>query len=108
MLIISCKNHEKFDKVKWQQKNESGNYPYRESMLKDLMHQRLKGRSYNEVIALIGIPENNQNKKDKNLYYNLAKKYDGHNEPYYIKNLSIKISSDGTVREVGIQVIEHD
>ena len=108
-ITTACGHRQKFEKAKWNEQNESGNYPYRKSMLNDLMnHHAIKGKSYNDVIELVGEPEKKGNNKGRNLYYNILKKVNQKDEPVYIKNLILRLTWDSVVDELAIEEIKND
>jgi hypothetical protein len=109
LLMTACTRHQKFDQTKWHQKNEGGLYTYRNAMLGDLMHHyHLKGRSYDNLISLIGKPENDRHQSPNKLSYNVVKEYGSDITPVYVKNLLIRLNSDGVVYEVGIETIKNN
>ncbi len=57
-LTIACNTENKFDKMKWLQKSDVGQYPNRNNMVNDLVdNYKLKGLSYKQLVELIGDPE---------------------------------------------------
>src|SRR5215218_9071436 len=95
LLVCSCKTHHKFEKMKWNVKDDMGIYIYREQMLYDLMHHhQLKGLSYNHVVDLIGTPENRSHKSGNKVFYNIVKKFNNDIVPNYTKSLMLQLNSD--------------
>ncbi|MES2645515.1 MAG: hypothetical protein V4717_01475 [Bacteroidota bacterium] len=108
-ITTACGHRQKFEKQKWNEQNETGEYPFRQSMLNDLMeHHGLKGKSYYDVIDLVGEPEKKRNNKSRGLYYNILKKVNQKDEPVYIKNLILRLTWDSVVDELAIEEIKND
>ena len=107
-LTTSC-NYRKFDKQKWNEKNDVGSYIHRNSMVRDLMHNRhLKGKSYNEVITLLGLPENDTKQPSGRMNYNIIKEHNNSGEPVHIKTLSLRMSMDSFVYKIAIEEMNKD
>jgi hypothetical protein len=90
LIVTACQTNLplKFDKEKWQIK-ENDNYKYRKEMVHDLINNiKLKGLTRNELIDLLGKSENMW-KTDKELFYPILKKYD---EPIHIIFLAVRIN----------------
>jgi len=86
-------NQEKFDKIKWQVK-EDKDYPYRSKMLEDLISNHpLKGLKKDELIDILGLPDRTDSSY---LFYRIAQKRIGV-FPLSTKTLVIKLNKDGTV-----------
>lgn len=103
-LFASCENKEmKFEQSKWNQSFD-GFYKYRESMVKDLMNNHLKkGMTYNEVIALIGKPENIGNLEVNTIGYILMENYGWDIDPVETKTLMIELSKDSLVQKFEVE-----
>ncbi len=99
-LICACNNKKtdansqlKFDKVKWQIK-EDADFPYRDEMLDDLINNvTLKGLKIDSVIALLGQPDHIDN---GHLFYPISQKRIG-GFPLSTKTFVIKLTKDSTV-----------
>ena len=99
-LLCSCNSkkadtnsHLKFDKVKWQTKEDEA-YPYRNKMLDDLIDSvNLKGIQYDSLINILGQPDR---VNDSHLYYNISRNEIGV-VTLSTKTFVIKLKPDSTV-----------
>lgn len=83
-----------FDKTKWAIK-KGENYPYRDSMLNDLIETKLvKGLKPNKVIELLGDPE----RIDTNFMFYLISQEKLGFWPLHKKSLVLELGSDSTVK----------
>lgn len=96
LLLFSCTT--KFDKAKWQQESDIGQFPYREKMVNDLVvNHKLKGLTYNQVIDLIGEPQKNLVVEKNKINYPIIVEYENDIDPVYTKTLVITINDDSLV-----------
>lgn len=94
--LIACQPKLKFDKAKWDSKDDM-QYPYREAMLDDLVkHHQLKGLTYKQLTRQVGEPARYDNDLN-NPYYNIIIDYGWDIDPVYTKVLSIQLNSDSVV-----------
>ena len=108
IFVCSCNSDRKFDKTAWQQRGDLGIYPEREKMLKDLMNNhQLKGLKYNQIIDLLGEPENYSDEEPNTITYNIVTDYGRDIDPVFIKNLEVKFSSDSILTDVNINEIKN-
>lgn len=94
-LLVACNNKEvKFDKNKWNIKNDM-EYPFRRQMLNDLTtNYKLIGLNYSQLIELLGRP----NYKDSiSVAYIIVENYGLDIDPVYTKNLDFTFSKDSTI-----------
>jgi outer membrane protein assembly factor BamE (lipoprotein component of BamABCDE complex) len=98
LLLTACSISElKFDKSGWNEKSDIS-FINRENMVNDLMMNHLrKGMSYNEVISLIGQPENYNDVKEKSICYEIMEYYGFDIDPIETKTLIIEMSKDSIV-----------
>ncbi len=98
ILLASCNNNQKFDKVKWQEQGDLKVYTHRKSMLNDLTtNYKLTGLSYRQLINLVGEPENYSDNEKGIVYYEIETDYGYDIDPVYTKTLQIKLTKDSTV-----------
>ena len=105
---LSCKNTEEasttkttetaFDKTKWNTK-EGKDYPYRESMIDNLIsNDTIKKLNKDGILNLLGEPERIDN---NHLFYMIAQER-LESWPIHTKTMVIKLKEDGTVDWVKI------
>jgi hypothetical protein len=88
----------KFDQTKWSTK-EGRDYPYREQMLNDIIHNdSVRGLYKDEILALLGEPDRSN---EGYLYYRIKQKRLGP-WPLHTKTLVIKCSADHTIEWIKI------
>lgn len=99
LCFFACKSkpaihEEKFDKIRWSTMSGT-EYPYRNSMLKDLIaNYKLKGLKKEEVEDLLGPP----NRTDSNyLFYLVDRTVIAGFFTLHTKTLVIKLNQDSTV-----------
>ena len=99
-FLSACGNKQlDFEKSRW---NESvdGFYKFRESMANDLMENHLeKGMTYQQLIDLIGEPENLGNLKENIIGYTLMEDYGWDIDPIETKTLLIELTADSLVQD---------
>lgn len=87
-----------FDSQKWSKRDSMG-YVFRDTMLKDLIsHQKIKGLTKDELIALLGKPEN-YNGRDRQLFYPIIQHY---TPPVRAKWFIVQLDVDNKVDEFQI------
>ena len=97
LFCLSCRDKkmpdEKFDKTRWATKIDE-EYPYRNSMLNDLMmHHELHGVKRDSILDMLGAPTRSDTFY---LFYRIAQEHLG-SLPIHTKTLVIKFKSDSTV-----------
>lgn len=107
LLLLSCNPKKKFDKALWT--DNVHKLAYRRLMINDLMvNQHLKGKHYQQIIELLGNPENKDtvNKWISYMYlrYTLEESHDRFEvySPIVKKEIVIKFSKDSIVEEFSI------
>jgi hypothetical protein len=99
---LGCQNigHEKFDKSKWQTKDDM-EYPHRDKMLKDLTtNYKWVGLHKDEVISMLGKPNYGDSSY---MGYNVLEKYGWTDiDPVYTKDFVIQLTKDSTVKSVKV------
>ncbi len=102
VLISSCTMESKFDKEKWNNKDDF-TYAYRKIMLKDLTENyQLEGITYKQLTQLIGTPDNIVGDKNR-IYYEIVTEYKRDIDPTYIKILIFEIGNDSIVTNFEIE-----
>jgi hypothetical protein len=100
---LSTINNIKFEKTQWDSIGDLQSYPYRESMLKDLItHHRIKGLARKQLIDSLGDPENYQDKGDS-IIYDIVVNY-GYLDPKSGTYLAIGFSKDSIA--TGFKVVK--
>ena len=83
----------KFSKTDCLTKNELS-YVYRNNMINDLIkNYKLVGLTRNEIINLLGSPENYSDSEPNTIYYNIVTEYGNDIDPVSTKNLKIKFNT---------------
>jgi len=108
IILMSCGvKDKKFDKATWNDREDMF-YVNRESMVNDLMKNHLyKGMSYQELIGLIGKPENFGNLGNNKIGYEIYVDYGWDIDPIKGSNLLIELSKDSTVIGYKLEKWEH-
>lgn len=98
LFLASCGSQSiSFDRELWH-KREDMFYPYREAMVDDLMKNHLtKGISWNQLVELIGQPENYANMDSGNVGYEVMVDYGWNIDPVEGKTLFFELDQDSTV-----------
>ena len=87
----------KFNKTTWNERDDIF-YLNRESMVNDLMKNHLrKGMTYNDLIELIGNPENYANMERNTIGYEILVDYGWDIDPVEGKTLFIRLSNDSII-----------
>lgn len=105
ILIISCTlNQEKYNKKKWNLKDDVGYYSYREPMLNDLLkNHKIKGLNINELNNLFGKIEIDPTNKNK-IFFNIVTDYGWDIDPVYTKDLILILNQNQIV--IDYKIIE--
>jgi hypothetical protein len=101
--LFSCQRKDKFDKHKWAKVEDLMTFPFRKYMLDDLVqNQKLKGRTYHQLIELLGPP---QVKLDSALQvaYDIDVDYGSDIDPVYTKTLFIVFTNDTIVKSFEVK-----
>ncbi|SRR5258706_4952013 len=101
----SCNPSHTFDKKKWAEHTDLINYPNRKYMLDDLLiNYKLKGKSYSQIIDLLGQPVVTPLKIDtiSELLYGIEMDFGKDKTLKYVKTLSLKFDSDTIVQDYKI------
>ena len=108
LIITSCSSDDKkFDRSTWNERNDMF-YANRESMIQDLMGNYLKeGMNLQEVIDLIGQPENYANMKPNTIGYEIMVDYGWDIDPVEGKTLYIEFSQDSVITNFNLEYWEH-
>jgi hypothetical protein len=105
LIISGCSKYEKFDKNKWNQKNDLGYYDYRESMLEDVVkNYQLKGKSIQQLRNMFGELDIFSKKMGCQIQFNIITEFGANIDPIYSKDLIFKLNADSII--VDIQVTE--
>lgn len=98
LMIISCAQQLKFDRENWLVKTDLNQYPYRESMLPDLVNnQKLQGKRYSDIISMLGTPEAGLVERPREMYYLITPGNTAGFDPVSPKYLVIYLTPDSTV-----------
>jgi hypothetical protein len=102
IVFLSCQSQERFDKVKWQTREDPAFPPQsRKGMLKDLQsNYKLEGMSPSQITELLGEPDY---KDDSSITYNIEEKYGSDIDPVYTKTLEVKLGNYNTVQAVDVR-----
>ena len=105
-LLSACKYDSKFEKKKWQELNDMS-YPYRNSMVQDLMKSyRLKGLTYRQLTSLIGEEEKNMTaiSGDTNqIFYSVLTDYEWDIDPVHTITLVFNLNKDSIVTDYHLE-----
>ncbi len=101
IIFLSCQSHEKFDKAKWQTRDDPAFPPQaRKTMLKDLQSSyKLEGMSSSQIFELLGEPDY---KNDSSITYIVEEKYGADIDPVYTKTLELRLSGDKKIEAVDV------
>ncbi len=103
LFISSCSfNQEKYNKQKWNLKDDVGYYSYRDPMLKDLLeNHKLKGLNISELENLFGkIEIDSLNKKE--IVFNVVVDFGSDIDPVHTKNLIIILDKNSIAKDYKI------
>ncbi len=99
-IFLACNTDKPFDKTQWIVKSDLGEYPHRNSMIKDLTSNfKITGLSYKELIDLIGEPEMNIVGEKNQICYKVLTEYGSDIDPISSKTLIIKLNNDSTIAD---------
>lgn len=97
--LFSCQAKDKFTKNAWAEQCEIGRYPNRKYIIDDLIkNYKLAGRSYREIIDLLGEPFPRDFRKDTVMLYPVDIRFGKKDELIYTKALWVKMGDDSIVR----------
>lgn len=104
LFLSSCGVQEKkFDKNTWNDRDDIM-YANRESMVSDLMKNHLRqGMTYQEVVELLGKPENHENIKPTTMAYEIRVDYGWDIDPVKGKTLYIELTNDSVVNKLRLE-----
>lgn len=103
LFFSSCSfNQEKYNKQKWNLKDDVGYYSYREPMLKDLLeNHKIKGLNITELEKLFGkIEIDSSNKKE--VFFNVVVDFGWDIDPVYTKDLIIILDNNSIAKDYKI------
>lgn len=102
IVFLSCRSQERFDKVKWQTREDPAfPPPSRKAMLQDLQsNYKLEGMSRSQIVELLGEPDY---KDDSSIAYKVEVKYGNDIDPVYTKTLEVKLDNNKTVQSVDVR-----
>jgi hypothetical protein len=101
-LFLSCQTQDKFDKGRWQTKEDPAFPPQsRKAMLKDLRsNYKLTGQSRSQLIELLGEPDYVD---DSSITYKIEEKFGSAIDPIYTKTLEIKVNEYEKAKAVAVR-----
>ena len=105
LFISSCNRSHTFDKKNWSEHTDLINYPNRKYMLDDLLkNYELKGKSYTQIIELLGQPVIIPLRTDtiSELLYEIEMDFGKDKTFKHVKTLSLKFNSDKIVQDFKI------
>jgi hypothetical protein len=103
LIVGSCQRQQIFDKAKWAEEEDLMTFPNRKLLLEDLtQHYQLKGKSYNDIIKLLGQPQYSLD-STMGIGYKIDEKYKSDIDPIYTKTLLFYFNKDTTVENYKIQ-----
>lgn len=99
LILCSCKSAEKFEKTKWNQRNDVGYYSNRERMLDDLLvNHHLKGSHISRIRTLFDYLEISPSDSGKStIYFSIITDFGSNIDPQYTKDLYLHLNSDSIV-----------
>lgn len=103
LFFSSCSfNQEKYNKQKWNLKDDVGYYSYRDPMLKDLLkNHKIKGLNITELETLFGkIEIDSLNKKE--ILFNIVVDFGWDIDPVYTKDLIIILDKNSIAKDYKI------
>jgi len=103
IFILSCQTDVKFNKVKWQTKEDPAFPPHsRKAMLKYLQsNYKLIGQKRTQLIELLGEPDYAD---DSSVAYKIEEIFGSDIDPIYTKTLEIKLNQYEAVQAVDVRV----
>jgi hypothetical protein len=103
LIISGCSKNEKFEKNKWNQKNDLGYYDYRESMLEDVVkNYQLKGKSIQQLRNMFGELDIFYEKMGCQIQFNIITEFGANIDPIYSKDLIFKLNADSIIVDVHV------
>jgi hypothetical protein len=98
VTFYSCQTQQKFDKEKWLESGDLMTFPNRKSMVNDLTKNvTLKGKSYQEIVSLLGQPQYPIDSKME-IGYKIDENYGGDIDPIYTQTLLLEFGQDSIVK----------
>ena len=105
ITLIACSNNKKFNKAQWLQIEDVQQYPYRQSMLKDLTtNYKLKGLTCEQLFDLIGEPQSNLVGDSNEMDYQILTDYGSDIDPIHTITLAFTIDKDSII--IGHRIME--
>ncbi len=108
LILFSCGvKVKKFDKNTWNDMDDIM-YANRESMISDLMENHLRqGMTYQEVVELLGKPENYANIESNTIAYEIMVDYGWDIDPVKGKTLYIELTNDSIIKDFRLEKWKH-
>jgi hypothetical protein len=101
ILILTTSCHQKFDKEKWNTQEDLRTYPFRESMLSDILeNKKLIGLPCRQILDSLGQPNAIENGQ---IYYSSNIEYGTDIDPVYFKDLVFTFDKDSIVTDIKIK-----
>ena len=105
ILLASCNSHHKFDKKGWAEQTDLPTFPNRKYMIEDLLNNyQLKGKSYRQIIELLGQPIVTPLKSERisEILYSVEIEFGQDHALNHTKTLSLRFNPDTIVQEYKI------
>jgi KaiC/GvpD/RAD55 family RecA-like ATPase len=103
-LLTSCDKQLDFDSTKWKEHGDLDQYPFRESMLRDVLeNKKFIGQKYKLVCDSLGQPELWTDKRENELWYSVTVDYGSDIDPVYTKHLVLTMDIDSTITNAEIR-----
>lgn len=102
---MSCNSNHTFDKKGWAEQTDLTSFPNRKYMIEDLLNNyQLKGKSYSQIIGLLGQPVITPLKFDSitELLYGIEIEFGKDHALKHTKTLSLRFNQDTVVHEYKI------
>lgn len=101
--LIFCHKPQKFNKVKWVEVDDLMTFSNRKYMIDDLANNyQLKSKKYNEIIELLGEPQEKGDSLLK-IFYDVDIDYANDIDPIYAKILVFQFNKDSTVKKFEVK-----
>ena len=102
-MLFSCRIEKKFDKEKWVEVADLMTFPNRKYMINDLVKNfQLKGKTYNEIIELLGQSQSDMNSEHQ-IFYDVDINYGFDIDPVYTKILLLQFDKDSIVKNFEVR-----
>ena len=103
IILVSCQTEQKFDKAKWAEVADLMTFPNRKYMINDLVKNfQLKGKTYNEIIDLLGQPQSDMNSEHQ-VFYDIDIDYGSDIDPVYTKILLLQFDKDSIIQNFEVR-----